>query len=301
MRKLKVLVAGSRGQVAQALVDTAPRDTVELVALGRPHLDLTASASIVSAVNAMTPDIVINAAAYTAVDQAETDEVGAFVLNAKGAGLLAEAAAGCGAPILHLSTDYVFSGDKPEAYSEMDIVGPMTVYGRTKLAGEQAVAAANPRHIVLRTAWVYSPYGKNFVKTMLRIAETRDTLNVVDDQRGNPTSARDIADGLWRIAEQVAVDASTSASGTYHMTATGEASWAEFAREIFRLSAELGGPSAQVLPITSAEYPTPAQRPKNSRLDCKKLLRQFGVALPTWRESAADCVRHLIQNKGWAE
>lgn len=301
MSKFRVLVAGGSGQVARALVDTAPSAEVDLVALGRPRLDLTDAASIDNAIQAARPDLVINAAAYTAVDQAETDEAAAHALNAEGAGLLSTAAARAGAPILHLSTDYVFSGDKPAPYNEIDLPAPTGAYGRSKLAGEAAAAAANPRHAIFRTAWVYSPYGKNFAKTMLRFAETREELSIVHDQVGNPTSAHDIAEGLWKVARQLARDPASLAPGVYHMTATGEASWAEFAEEIFRASAACGGPVARVRRITTAEYPTPTRRPANSRLDGSKLAAQFGVILPQWQASTQTCVEQLVKVKGWAQ
>ncbi|MEQ9507135.1 MAG: dTDP-4-dehydrorhamnose reductase [Hyphomonas sp.] len=300
MQKIKVLVAGGSGQVARALVDTAPAAFAEVVSLGRPQLDLTDPASVSAAIASVSPDLVINAAAYTAVDQAESEEGAAHALNADGAATLAEAAAKTGAPILHLSTDYVFAGDKAAPYVETDPVGPNGAYGRSKLAGEQAVAAANPHHLILRTAWVYSPFGKNFVKTMLRFAETRDEMNVVHDQRGNPTSAHDIAAALWQIGQRITAQPDVLAAGVYHMTASGEASWAEFAEEIFRVSAETGGPSARVNRITTAEYPTPARRPPNSRLDSGKLARETGIILPHWQASTRACVEALVRSKGYA-
>jgi dTDP-4-dehydrorhamnose reductase len=300
MGDVRVLIAGSAGQVARALVAAAPAAGLHVTALGRPDLDLTDPVSIDAVLDKVRPDIVINAAAYTAVDQAEADEAGAFALNAVGAGQLAAAAARLGAPIFHLSTDYVFDGSKPAPYAETDPVAPLGVYGRSKLAGEEAVAAANPRHLIFRTAWVYSPVGKNFAKTMLRVAEARGALSVVHDQVGNPTSAADIAAALWKVAGRITADPSALRAGTYHMTASGEASWAEFAEEILRVSAELGGPSASVTRITSSEYPTPTRRPANSRLDCTKLSRAFGVILPQWQVSTRACIEELVRTKGWA-
>lgn len=301
MSKFRVLVAGGSGQVARALVETAPLADIDVAALGRPQLDLADPASIDAAVRSAAPDLVINAAAYTAVDQAETEEAAAHMINAEGAGLLAAAAARAGAPILHLSTDYVFSGDKPAPYTEIDPPAPTGAYGRSKLAGEQAVASANPRHAIFRTAWVYSPYGKNFAKTMLRFAGTREELSVVHDQIGNPTSAQDIAGALWDVARQLVKDPAALAPGVYHMTASGEASWAEFAEEIFRVSAACGGPVARVRRITTAEYPTPTRRPANSRLDNAKLAAQFGIILPQWQASTQTCVEQLIKVKGWSQ
>lgn len=294
-----VLVAGNTGQVAQALVSSAPGDRFHVIALGRPQLDLTDRASVRSAVARVRPDLVINAAGYTAVDQAESDEAAAFSLNAVGAGYLAQAAAELGAPILHLSTDYVFSGEKPAPYLETDPVAPLGAYGRSKLAGEQAVASANPQHLIFRTAWVYSPVGKNFVKTMLRVAEMRDELGVVSDQIGNPTSAADIAAALWQIANKVLADRAGLEPGLYNLSASGEATWADFAEEIFRVSASLGGPAARVKRITSDEYPTPTRRPANSRLDGAKLSHAFGLILPQWQTSTHACVQQLVSNRGW--
>lgn len=292
---LKVLVAGANGQIARALVDRAPLERAVVVALGRPQLDLTDQDSIAAAIEASAPDLVINAAAYTAVDAAEGDEEAAFALNAAGAGHLAAAAAKAGAAIFHLSTDYVFAGDKAAPYTEADPTGPTGAYGRSKLAGERQVAQSNPRFAIFRTAWVYSPHGANFVKTMLRLAATRAEIGVVHDQIGNPTSAHDIADMLWRIGLQAFTAPDLLNPGIYHMTGSGQASWAEFAEEIFRHSAAAGGPSARVNRIPSAAYPTPARRPANSRLDCAKLAEQFGQKLPHWQASTQICVEELVR------
>jgi dTDP-4-dehydrorhamnose reductase len=299
MPELKALVAGGAGQVARALATSAPAG-VSVVALGRPVLDLTVKASVDAAVAQVKPDIVINAAAYTAVDQAESDEAAAFALNAEGPGWLAAAAAGIGAPILHLSTDYVFDGSKPTPYVETDPVAPLGAYGRSKLAGEQAVAAANPKHLIFRTAWVYSPVGKNFAKTMLRVGSAREELGVVHDQVGNPTSAADIAAALWQITAVITQSPERLQPGVFHMTAQGEATWAEFAEEIFKVSDAAGGPVARVKRITTSEYPTPTRRPANSRLDCSKLSQAFGVILPHWRESTRACVEQLVRSGDWA-
>ncbi len=300
MSKMNVLIAGRTGQVARALAASAPADSVNAVCLGRAEMDIRDTQSIARAVDASAPDLIINAAAYTAVDQAESEPDEARLVNAAAAGALSKAAAGRGIPILHLSTDYVFDGEKQSPYVETDPVAPLGVYGRSKLEGEQAVLAANPRAVILRTAWVYSPWGKNFVKTMLRVAEMRDELTVVHDQRGNPTSAVDIADALWAIAGKFSRSSSALVPGVFHMTASGEASWAEFAEEIFSVSAAAGGPSARVKRITTAEYPTPTQRPANSRLDCSRLAAAYGITLPDWRPSARSVVDDLVRTKGWS-
>lgn len=298
MKKHMVLVAGRSGQVARELVRTAPGE-FEVVALGSAELDIRDPVAVRAAVSRMRPSLVVNAAAYTAVDQAEQDEAAAFLLNAAAPGCLAEASASVAAPIIHLSTDYVFDGSKSGLYTEEDIVAPLGVYGRSKLAGEQGVSDANPKHMILRTAWVYSPFGRNFVKTMLRLAEARREVSVVDDQVGNPTAASDIARGVWKIADHILGAPQAPEYGVYHMTGAGQASWAEFAEALFRCSAAHSGPVADVRCIPSAEYPTPVRRPANSRLDCAKIADRFGVVLPEWQTSIETCVAELIRSKGW--
>lgn len=295
MTKLRFLVTGLTGQVAVALAEkTAGRDDVELLRLGRPELDLADTAKIAPTVEALRPDLILSVAAYTAVDAAESDEAAALAVNGDAPGALGRAAARLGVPVVHLSTDYVFDGDKPAPYVETDPTGPIGAYGRTKLAGERALAAATGNHAILRTAWVHSPFGKNFVKTMLRLAETRDRVGVVADQIGNPTSALDIADGLLTVATNLLAGTDPARRGVFHMTGAGEATWADFAEEIFRVSATLGGPSAAVDRIPTSAYPTPARRPKNSRLDCGLIERAHGVRLPDWRASTETVVRRLI-------
>ncbi|WP_060610670.1 dTDP-4-dehydrorhamnose reductase [Aureimonas altamirensis] len=285
---MRLLVTGREGQVAQALL-AKQTDDLQIEALGRPTLDLTDPSSIDRAIAAFRPDVIVNAAAYTAVDRAESEEETAFAVNATGAGNVAAAAAAAGLPIIHISTDYVFPGDKATPYVETDPTGPQGAYGRSKLAGEAAVAAANPRHVILRTAWVYGPYGNNFLKTMLRLAETRDTLRVVADQHGTPTYAPDIAEGILAVAQRLVSDASTP-SGVFHMVSAGETTWAGFAEEIFRRSAALGGAAATVEPIGTSEYPTPARRPANSRLDTNLFTRTFAYRLPTWQSGIERCL-----------
>ena len=240
------------------------------------------------------PDVIINSAAYTAVDKAESEAPAALALNRDGARMLAEAAAKRGAAIIHISTDYVFDGSKPAPYLEDDPTGPINVYGWSKLEGEQAVVGANARHVIARTSWVYSPTGANFVKTMLRLAGERKELRIVDDQIGNPTYAPHLAKALLQIARSVLEDEPGQRWGTYHLAGAGTVSWCGFAREIFRVSATLGGPSADVAPIATADYPTPARRPANSRLDCSKAESTFGVVLPDWRAGVHDCVVRLL-------
>jgi dTDP-4-dehydrorhamnose reductase len=292
---MRLLIAGWHGQVARALVELAPSaPDVEAFAVGRPGLDLCNAATIRRAMTDFRPDVIINSAAYTAVDKAETEQDAAFALNRTGAGLLAEEAARRDAAIIHISTDYVFDGQKPVPYVETDSVAPQSVYGHSKLQGEQAVRQVNDKHIIARTAWVYSATGSNFVKTMLRLAGEGDTVRVVDDQTGSPTYAPHLAQALLDIARKVRHAARDDQWGTYHLAGRGDVSWCGFAREVFRVSAELGGPSANVTAITTADYPTVAARPKNSRLDCAKAERTFGVALPDWRDGVRACVTQLL-------
>jgi dTDP-4-dehydrorhamnose reductase len=202
-----------------------------------------------------------------------------------------------GVPVVHLSTDYVFDGRLDRPYRETDAVSPVGAYGRSKLSGERGVAAAGPNHAILRTSWVYSPYGKNFVKTMLRLAADRDEIAVVADQHGSPTSALDIADGVIAICRNLVEQPNEERlRGLFHVAGKGFTTWAEFAAFIFERSNAIGGPSARVRPIATADYPTPAKRPANSRLDCAKLAEVHGVSLPNWRASAARCVEHLLND-----
>lgn len=292
---MKILVTGREGQVVQSLLEkAAQRPDLEVIALGRPELDLAKRGTVHSAIAAIKPDLVVSAAAYTAVDLAEDEKELAYAANATGAEAVAEAAKACDAPVIHLSTDYVFAGDADEPYAETDVTGPRSVYGSSKLEGERLVTQANPKHIILRTAWVYSPFGKNFVKTMLKLAETRDALSVVSDQWGNPTSALDIADAIIQVADHLAVTPDFSAYGVYHLVGTGDTNWSGFARAIFSESAELGGPTATVTDIATADYPTKAARPGNSRLSTAKFQRVFNWSALHWQSSLRDVVARLI-------
>ncbi len=289
---MKILVTGREGQVARSLAERGTGH--ELVFAARPELDLADPASIERIVEAVGPELIVSAAAYTAVDKAEDEPALAMAVNGEGPGVLARVAGRIGAPIIHLSTDYVFDGSMDRPWREDDPVAPLGVYGATKLAGEQAVAASGATYAILRTAWVYSPFGSNFVRTMLRVAETRDTINVVEDQHGSPTSAFDIADAILAIAERWRVAPHDSANATYHFAGAGETDWAGFARAIFAESAGRGGPSALVNGIPTSDYPTRATRPANSRLDSEKFARTFGHRAPAWRESLAIVVERLV-------
>ena len=291
---MKLAVTGATGQVVRALVERAPVG-VTVVTLGRPLIDLADPAGIAPALARIGADVVVNAAAYTAVDRAETDSAAAFAINAAGAGAVAAAARSLELPLIHISTDYVFDGTKTAPYVETDPTGPTGVYGASKLAGELAVMDAHPDAVIARTAWVFSPFGGNFVKTMLRLAATREEVGVVADQLGNPTSALDIADAVLAMAANlVARPREQALRGLFHMTGSGEASWADFATHIFAISGAHGGPVARVKAIATSDYPTPARRPAHSRLDCSRLAQVHGVRLPDGRLSADTIVARLL-------
>ena len=291
---MRVLVTGREGQLVRSLVERAQGDPlVTLVAVGRPELDLEEPATVLPALHAHRPDVVINAAAYTAVDQAEDEPERAFRVNGAGAGALAAAAAAVGAPIIQMSTDYVFDGRQQGAYREGAQTSPLGVYGRSKLDGEVAVRTANPKHMIVRTAWVYSPFGRNFVRTMVALASTRHELTVVADQRGSPSSALDLADGLLAVLRAWAAGENTGQGETYHLAGTGTATWFEFARAIFECSARRGLPTAMVSPISTTDWPTKAPRPANSVLDTTRFTRDFGFSMPPWTESLAEVIDRL--------
>jgi dTDP-4-dehydrorhamnose reductase len=293
---VKVLVTGREGQLARSLLEAAEGAGIQVTAIGRPDLDLADGKSVAAAVERERPDVVVNAAAYTAVDRAETEPAVAHAVNALGAEHVAKACAANAIPIIQLSTDYVFDGTRDGPYREDDRTGPINVYGRTKFEGEQRVAAACERHLILRTAWVHSPWGANFVKTMLRLAATRPGIGVVDDQTGSPTYAPHLAAIVLAIARRVAADPAGMRWGVYHAAGGGEISWFGFAREIFRCAAEQGLSAADVTAITAAAYPTAARRPANSRLNCDRLRQSLGLELPDWRIGVQECVARLAEH-----
>lgn len=291
---MRIAVTGRVGQVVTSLIERGGAAGHEVIALGRPELDLANPASVVRALEEAAPDSIISAAAYTAVDKAESESNLAHAVNGRGAGAVAAAAKALGVPLIHVSTDYVFDGKLERPYLESDPTRPTGVYGASKLAGEEAVLAAHgDNSAILRVAWVYSPFGANFVKTMLHLAENRDEVSVVADQWGNPTSALEIADGLIRVASNMASNSNPKLRGVFHMTSSGDGSWADFAEAIFAESAGRGGPSARVRRITTLDYPTTAARPANSRLDCSLIAKTHGVALPDWRQSLGTVMSRL--------
>jgi dTDP-4-dehydrorhamnose reductase len=292
---VRIAVTGTRGQVARALAERGAARGHEIVLVGRPALDLAGSAeAIAEALEAVRPDAIVSAAAYTAVDNAESEPEAAAMINAEGGGAVAQVAARLGVPLCHLSTDYVFDGAAHRPYRENDPTGPVGVYGRTKLDGEAHVLASGARAAILRTAWVYSPFGANFVKTMLRLAADRDEVSVVADQTGCPTSALDIADGVLDVLANLTRSDDPALTGVFHMCGTGTATWADFADAIFTVSHRQGGPVASVRRITTVEFPTPARRPANSRLDCARLEQVHAVRLPDWQTSLETVVTRLV-------
>ena len=287
-----LLVLGAEGQVARELARLGPEQGWTVTRIGRAQADL-ASAEIGPLLSEHRPALVVNAAAYTAVDRAETEPDAAHALNADLPARAARACADAGVSFVHISTDYVFDGSKPTPYVEDDPLAPLGVYGRTKAEGERAVQAAGGRAAVVRTAWVYGAEGANFVRTMLRLAKTRDEVGVVADQYGNPTAAGDVARACLKLGDRLCAD-DPDALGVFHAAGEGDTTWAGFAAAVFAESARRAGPSARVRPITTAEYPTPAARPANSRLDCAKLARTVGWRPPAWRGRLAEIMDRLV-------
>ncbi|WP_271409666.1 dTDP-4-dehydrorhamnose reductase [Pseudomonas sp. Q1-7] len=285
---MKILITGNSGQVAREL-QLALTGRADVVALGRDQLDLADPELIRRRVRTEAPDLLINAAAYTAVDQAENEPEAAFAINATAPGVLAEEATTLGIPLFHYSTDYVYDGAKTGPYTEDDPTGPLGIYGRSKLAGEQVVQAVGGPHLILRTSWVYSLHGRNFLLTMQRLLQEREELRVVDDQVGAPTWAGSIAHATVQLIERW--QAGNSRWGVYHLTNQGETSWFGFASAIAEQLKAAGKPCARLVAIPSSEYPTPARRPLNSRLDGRKLAQDWQVSLPDWRTALAECLR----------
>lgn len=285
---LKILISGKTGQVAVELQKHLA-GLGELIVLGRDVLDLSQPDQIRAQVRAHKPDLLIIAAAHTAVDQAENEPELAFAINASAPGVFAEEAAALGIPLIHYSTDYVFDGRKPAPYTEDDATNPLGVYGKSKLAGELAIAASGAQHLILRTSWVYSTHGKNFLLTMQRLLQERSELRVVADQIGAPTWAGTIAQSTRALIERWQ-SGDAAAWGTYHLTASGETSWFGFTQAIAGHLTAQGKACATLESIPASAYPTPAARPQNSRLDCSKLAREWGVAQPDWEAALSACL-----------
>lgn len=290
---MRVLITGARGQVGHELLRRAPSG-FEVMGLGSSELDIGDAGSVESTLRQLWPRLIINAAAYTAVDKAESEPGQAYRVNRDGVANLARAAAEIGAPILHISTDYVFAGDAQQPYLETDPTAPSGVYGASKLAGEQVLAEIHPRHLVLRTSWVFGAHGNNFVKTMLRLGRERDKLGVVADQHGGPTPADSIADALWQLASSYRSQGNLQ-WGIYHFSGAPACSWHDFAVEIFRQAGQMG--LLERLPrvdaISTSDYPTPARRPAWSVLSCSRLEADHGIGQPDWREGLRRVLEEL--------
>lgn len=290
---LNVLQFGRSGQLGSELVAVLPRiPDIRATVLGRDEADFTDPSGIENAVlKAGALDLVINAVAYTAVDRAEQEEALAYRVNAEAVDAMARGCAARGVPLIHVSTDYVYDGAKSSPYVESDSTGPLNAYGRTKLAGENFIRHRLPAHVILRTSWIYSAWGRNFMTTMLRLGAERDEVRVVDDQVGAPTSARDLAEAIAMIARRIT--GPMPQFGTYHYADAGETSWHGFAAEIFRQA----GLKARAVPIPTAEYPTPASRPANSRLDATRISRIFGIHPPAWQTSLAGVLAGMEEKR----
>lgn len=287
---MTILVTGGTGQLASALASAA-----DVTVVGRPDFDFDRPETVASVFRAVAPTLVVNAAAYTAVDKAESDSEAAYRANRDGPAALAALCAGAGIPLIHVSTDYVFDGLKTEPYVEDDAVAPQGVYGASKLAGEQAVLASGANAIILRTAWVYAAMGKNFVRTMLAVGKARDRLTVVGDQHGCPTVAADLADAILAIAATLGRTGwRPEYRSVFHAAGTGATTWHGLAVATFQEAARFGAKIPEVVAIRTEDWPTPAKRPANSRLDCGKLERVFGVRLPPWRESLTRTVDRIF-------
>jgi dTDP-4-dehydrorhamnose reductase len=288
---MRVTIIGTSGQLATELHVRAPKSSFDVSPPER--VDVSDAAALSAFLDRVQPRLVINASAYTAVDRAESEPARAFAVNEQGPRRLAEWCLANDAPLLHVSTDYVFSGDKALPYVESDVTGPLGVYGASKLAGEVAIREGCPRHCIVRTSWVFSAHGQNFVKTMLRLAGERPELRVVADQRGRPTSASDLADALWRVAE--VIRSGREPWGTYHFANAGATTWHAFASAIVDEQAAVTGKQPPVVPITTAEYPTPARRPANSELDTTRFEATFSLTPRPFREPLREVVRDLLK------
>jgi len=289
----RVLLLGAGGQLGTELAKRLA-GKVELTALSRVELDLSDAGAIRAAIARAEPEIVINAAAYTAVDKAESEPEVCRQVNAVAPGVIAAEVARANGWLIHYSTDYVFDGSGTRAWVETDATGPLSVYGQTKLDGELAIAASGCRHVILRTSWVYAAVGRNFLHTMLRLGREREQLKIVDDQIGAPTSAEAITEATLAVMSQLEVSGeSAEASGVYHLTSAGETSWCGFARAIFAEFSERQK-APEVLPIPTEAYPTPAKRPKTSRLNCEKFTGQFGFRMPAWESALSDVAAAML-------
>lgn len=295
-RQRKILVLGRDGQIGRELMRAAAPPGLAVEGLSREDLDITRADAVARVLGGAGCALVVNAAAYTQVDRAESEPEAAFAVNGDGAANLAATCRTLGVPLLHISTDYVFDGEKAEPYRESDPVRPLGVYGASKEAGERAVRDRLDRHVILRTAWVFSPFRHNFVKTMLRLGREREEVRVVDDQTGCPTAAADVARAILAVAGRLLEDG-FDGWGTYHYCGAGQTTWHGFARAVFEAAAARGRPAPRLTAISTADFPTPARRPKSSVLDCGRFAAVFGVAPQPWRDGVEACVAELLDGE----
>ena len=295
-----ILLTGGTGQVGRSILAKVQAHQEPFFAPSRSELDLSDPQSLQRVLESRDWTAIINAGAYTAVDQAESEPLLAEAINAKAPAILARFCQERAIPLIHFSTDYVFAGDASSPYKEDAHTAPLGVYGTSKLAGEQAILASHCRAVILRTSWVVSPYGKNFIKTMLRLAQERDEIRVVADQFGCPTGAPDLASVILLVLPRLMAD-QNAPTGIYHCCNQGETTWAGLARVVMEESAGLGGPRARIIDITTADYPTPAQRPHSSRLSCDRLQKDWDITLRAWQPMVADIVAALLHEKETAE
>lgn len=280
---MKVLVTAAQGQVGHALMSLAQDSPVDVISLTRTQLDITDPTSIQTSIEQIKPDVLVNAAAYTAVDKAESDQPAAYRVNETGPENLARACKQADIPLIHISTDYVYSGEQTQPYTECDPSGPLNVYGASKLAGDKAIASILDEYIILRTSWVFGQHGNNFVKTMLRLGKERDELSIIDDQHGGPTAAEDIAETILKLCDSI--QAGKAAWGLYHYSGQPAASWYGFASAIFDRAKSMGFDlGVKLKAITTQDYPTPAKRPKSTILDCNKIKKRYNIDQPDWHE-----------------
>ncbi|RUA02139.1 MAG: dTDP-4-dehydrorhamnose reductase [Deltaproteobacteria bacterium] len=295
---MKLLVIGANGQLGWALGEKGKKSGFNLERVDLPDFNITDKVNVSRQVEKSDPDLVINASAYTAVDKAESESELAFAVNAKGPAYLAEACATRGIPMIHVSTDYVFDGEKKTPYLESDPVSPLGVYGKSKAAGDDAIRNQLSSHVIIRTAWLYGTHGQNFVKTMLRLGKERKALRVVADQHGCPTYAADLADAILIISRHI-LNGSHDQWGTYHYCGQGSTTWHGFAEEIFNIAGTLIPLKVRKTePVSTDDYPTPTRRPANSVLDCRRIREKFGIRTRPWKESLAEMLKILLSGEG---
>jgi len=298
MTSLRVAVTGSRGQIVRSLLEKGAERGVEVIAVGRPALDLADTRTVHAAIASAGAQVVVNAAGFTNTEDAEVQPGLADAINARGAGAVAASARALGIPVIHLSSAYVFDGRKASPYLETDAVNPLNAYGHSKLAGEQAVAAEQPDHVILRSSLVYGPFSRNFLTVMLKLAANADEVRVVEDQFGSPSAAFDVANGILTVAQNLVVSPrDRKRYGVFHIGSSSTTVWADLAAAIFEASAEQGGPHARVVRIASCDYNSRVERPVNSSLDCAKIDAVHAVRLPPWRDSLPESIARALQQR----